>query len=217
LLDITFRAQPAPSELRNWSVKPGDGNEGIAAKWPKGFDDGESLRFPLFVGVQDCPITLPMTDAQAAKVKLGPLANFCGGYIENAFSESQETWIDLRTGGTAVAPQTMPAADEGTVASRPLPALAMDARTGWWLQTRFELPFMYTIGAEPFFDDHTILVLPLIRERQARQVQAWINGQPLNVQRYRYPRNRAFGCYYADLVGSSAVGGQNTLVVHLQY
>lgn len=217
LLEVTFRARPAPSKLRDWSVRPGDAGAGVAAQWHKGFDDGQPLRFPLFVDVTDARIALPMTDAQAIKVGLGPLANFCGGYIENAFSESQETWIDLRTGATSVASQTMPAPAEPTIRSRSLPAPATDAGTDWWLQTRFELPFMYTIGAEPFFDEHTILVLPLLRENQAKQVRAWINGQPLNVQRYRYPRNRAFGCYYADLVGSGAVGGDNTLVVHLQY
>ena len=137
--------------------------------------------------------------------------------IENAFSEIQETWIDLRTGTAAGVPQTMPADVETRITSRPLPARASDAQTGWWLQTRFQFPFMYTIGAEPFFDEHTILVLPLIRQTQAQQVSAWINGKPLNVQLYRYPRNRTLGCYYADLVGSSTVGGENTLVVHLQY
>lgn len=217
LLDITFRAQPAPSELRDWSVKPGDASTGIAGQWQKGFADGQLLRFPLFVDVTDARITLPMTDAQAIKVGLGPLASFCGGYIENAFSEFQETWIDLRTGATGVPSQTMPAVAEPSPTPPQLSAMATDERTGWWLQTRFDLPFMYTIGAEPFFDEHTILVLPLLRENQAKQVRAWINGQPLNVQRYRYPRNRALGCYYADLVGSGAGGGDNILVVHLQY
>lgn len=200
-------------------MKPGDADTGVAAEWQTGFSDGVPLRFPLFVDVQHERITLPMTDEQAAKIGLGPLANFCGGYIENAFSESQETWIDLRSGDAAPMPdpKTMPVDTEKAIASRPLPPLAMDPRTGWWLQTRFELPFMYTIGAEPFFDEHTIVVLPLVRERQARRVRGWINGQPLEVKRYRYPRNRALGCYYADLVGSAAAGGANTLVVHLQY
>jgi hypothetical protein len=217
LLDVTFRARPAPSELRDWNVKPGNVDEGVAAKWERGFADGKLLKFPLFENVRDDRVALPITDAQAAKVGLAPLGSFCGGYIENAFSETQEPWIDLRTGAAADLPQTMPADDRSPITPHPLPTQATDMRTGWWLRTRFQLPFLYTIGAEPFFDEHTVLILPLLRESQAKQVQAWINGKPLNVQHYRYPRNRALGCYYADLVGSGAVGGENTLVVHLQY
>ena len=41
-----------------------------------------------------------------------------------------------------------------------------------------------------------------------------INGEPLEVRWYAYPRNRGFGCYYADLVGTSAHRGDNVLTVH---
>jgi hypothetical protein len=76
---------------------------------------------------------------------------------------------------------------------------------------------MYTIGSEPAFDEHTILVLPLVRHAQAKRVSAWVNGQALDVRFYRYPRNRQLGCFYADLVGTAAVGGENKLVVYLEY
>jgi hypothetical protein len=79
------------------------------------------------------------------------------------------------------------------------------------------LPMMYTIGAEPFFDEHTFLVLPMLRQAAARSVKAWINGVALDVQAYRYPRNRGLATYYADLVGSAARCGENTLVLHLEY
>ena len=72
---------------------------------------------------------------------------------------------------------------------------------------------MYTIGSEPFFDEHTLLVLPFARQSRVRVVAAWLNGVPLDVRKYQYPRNRSLSCFYADLVGSSAVGGENRLVV----
>ena len=46
---------------------------------------------------------------------------------------------------------------------------------------------------------------------------AWINGAPLYVRLYRHPRNRSLGCYYADLVGSAARGGESLLVLQLAY
>ena len=73
---------------------------------------------------------------------------------------------------------------------------------------------MYTMGAEPFVDEHTFIVLPFIRQARIGQVKAWINGIELEVRRYKYPRNPRLSCFYADLVGSGAQGGDNDLVVY---
>jgi hypothetical protein len=103
-------------------------------------------------------------------------------------------------------------------ARRPLEPLAKDTSKGWWLQTSFYLPFVNSRGAEPAFDEHPFLVLPLIRHKRVKEIRAWINGIPLSVQLYAYPRNRDLGCYYAELLGSGARGEQdNALVIHLQY
>ena len=76
---------------------------------------------------------------------------------------------------------------------------------------------MYTIGAEPAFDEHTIMVFPTRDASRVRALHAWVNGIPLNVQRYAYPRNRALSTYWADLVGTGARGGENTLVVYVEF
>jgi hypothetical protein len=61
------------------------------------------------------------------------------------------------------------------------------------------------------------MVLPMLRHKQVTEITAWINGIPLPVERFAYPRNRQLACHYADLLGSGARGEQeNTLVVHLQ-
>ncbi len=76
---------------------------------------------------------------------------------------------------------------------------------------------MYTYGCEPAFDDHTVIVLPFVRQARIGQVKAWINGTPLEVRKYLYPRNRALSCFYADLVGSAVSGGgENRLVVYFE-
>jgi hypothetical protein len=212
--DITFRRDAAPDELRNWEIKPGNLAEGVAAGWTGGIKDGTAERFPLFADATG--VNLPLWDAAADQQGLGPLADFCGAYVENAFSETQETWIDLETGAKADYPQNEPATTPMSTALRPLHDLAKNANKSWWVQTSFHLPFMYSIGSEPFFDEHTLLVLPFVRQSRVRVVSAWINGVPLDVRKYKYPRNPAMSCFYADLIGSAAVGGENRLVIFFE-
>jgi hypothetical protein len=216
-MDVTFRRDAAPDELRGWEVKPGNLTSGEAAGWANGFKDGAGLVFPLFVDVADNAVQMPMWDATADQLGLGPLANFCGAYIDNAFSETQETWIDLKTGEQADIPAGPLLGSESAPKARPMPETARDTSGSWWVQTSFHLPFMYTLGAEPFFDEHVFLVLPFLRQSRIGQVKAWINGAPLEVRKYLYPRNRGLSCFYADLVGSGACGGrENTLVVYFE-
>jgi hypothetical protein len=213
-MDVTFRRDAAPDELRAWEVKPGSLAEGTAGGWIGGFKEGVAARFPLFVDAEG--VNLPLWDADADKLGLGPLASFCGGYIENAFAETQETWIDLTVGDKADYPEGDPAAAPPEVRLRALPEIAKSADRQWWAQTSFHLPFMYTIGSEPPPDEHTYLVLPFVRQSRVQNVAAWINGAPLDVRKYRYPRQPSLACFYVDLVGSAAVGGNNRLVVHFE-
>lgn len=217
LLEVTFRRKAAPTELREWKVCPGDLEEGLKAGWMASSPANKTLTFPLYVDVDEGGLELPLSDERAAQVGLGPLANFSGAYIDNAFSEIQKTWIELKTGEARPLPGAL-ASTEVATARRPLDSLAKDPRKGWWLKTSFYLPFINTIGAEPAFDEHPRLVLPLVRHKQVKEIKAWVNGISLPVERYAYPRNRDLACHYADLLGSGAQGEQeNTLVVHLQY
>lgn len=195
LFEITFRRTPAPGELRDWLAMPGDLATGESQQWTQDFAGGETCAFPL-------------------EADTGPLANFCGAYVENAFGEPQETVIDLRAGDTAGVP-VVPAADAPV--EPPVPSRTKRAGDAWWLRTRFHLPFMYTIGAEPAFDEHTVLVFPLRDPSRVRELRAWVNGAPLEVRRYAYPRNRGLSTYWADLVGSGARGGDNVLVVQVTF
>lgn len=238
LFELTFRREMAPTELRRWLVRQGGLEEGLAGKYVEGLpavvakdakrttDSAHttgtaSAEFPLFVNVSDKAVPLPLSDADATSLGLGNLANFCGAYVENALSEPQETWIELTMGGEAKS-MTKPnggklVSDDAPPAIQALPDLARAPGKGWWLEANFELPFMYTIGAEPAFDEHVFLVLPLLRHQQARGVRAWVNGAELDIRPYRYPRNRALATYYSDLVGSGARGGNNRLVIYLEY
>ena len=153
---------------------------------------------------------------QIERNRIGSLANFAGAYVDNALSEMQETWIDLDTNEDAqLAAVEIAAVD---LALRlPAPDVARSGEISWWLQTTFHLPFMYTIGAEPAFDEHTVLVFPMLDPARVKDLRAWVNGEPLDVRRYAYPRNRGLSTWWADLVGTAARGGDNTLVVHVDF
>jgi hypothetical protein len=215
-MEVTFRRRAAPTELRKWQARPGELNEGLAAQLPSGFTAAEKS-FPLFVDVAEADVQLPLFDELADKLELGPLTNFCGAYIDNAFSEMQATWIDFTT-GTAPPLEGHLGSGEALPRRPPIDPLARDPNRGWWLQTRFYLPFICNGGTEPAPQEHPILVLPLLRHQQARKLSGWINEVPLDVEQYRYPRNQKLGCHYADLVNSGVRGGQdNLLVLHLQF
>ncbi|MHB0998632.1 MAG: hypothetical protein ACYC27_05240 [Armatimonadota bacterium] len=218
LIDFTYRRTPAPTELRAWTAKPGSITDGTtAANWTAGFDGGKELRFPLFVDTDDKSIELPMWDAEAFKHGFGALANFCGGYVENALSEMQETWINLRTTGRSRLTNAPIASTESIPELRPLSPLAKDSAKSWWVQTTVNIPFMYWAGgSEPSFDEHTLLVLPMVRQGRVKEIKAWVNGVPLTVQPYKYPRNRAIACFYADLIGTGALAGDNKIVVYYE-
>lgn len=194
---ITFRRDPAPDVLPIWQAAADDLASGVQSGRINGFTDGVI-------------VSLPAADAGAPSA----LRSLGAPYIENAFQEQQETWIDLHTGASGE--KTAPNVSAQTTRSQPQTAEWTGGGTGWWLQTEFHLPFMYTIGAEPFFDEHTLLVLPMIDRSRVTVLRAWMNGVPLDVQLYRYPRNRALGCYWADLVGSAAHGGRNRLVIYVE-
>jgi hypothetical protein len=216
LMEVTFRRRAAPTELRRWQVRPGELKEGLAVKWSSGFAAAEKS-FPLFVDVQETDLQMPLSDELLDKLALGPLANFCGAYIDNAFSEIQETWIDVTT-GEAQAPAGPLGNGVALPELRPSDPLSRNPSRGWWLQTRFYLPFLSNGGTEPAFAEHPILVLPLLRHQQLKKLSGWINDVPLAVEHYRYPRNPGLGCHYADLVNSGARGGQeNLLVLQVQF
>lgn len=215
-MEVTFRRKSAPTQLRDWQVRPGDLSEGEDAKWSTGLT-GKKLEFPLFVDVDYSGLELPLSNELADKLGLGPLANFCGAFIDNAFSEMEETWIELKT-GNAPALEGPLGSGERVFPRGSLDSLARDPRGGWWLQTDFYLPFINSDGTEPAFDEHPYLVLPLVRQERLKQVHAWINGTALPVRSYHYPRNPRLACQYADLLNSGARGEQdNMLIVHLQY
>ena len=220
-MKVKFRREAVPTSLSYWKVKAADYKTGIGVKWNKALPDGEMVEFPVFTDLKDDVFEFPIDDSQAKKAGLGPIANFCGAYIDNAFGEQQPTWIDLKVinaKNVKISSVVKGARGDGVkpAVKRSLPEIAKNQQKSWWFETEFSLPFIYGYGCEPTFEEHTILVLPLFRNEQVKNIKAWINGSPLEVRQYRYPRNRALLCHWADLVGSAARHGQNTLIIYME-
>ena len=157
-----------------------------------------------------------MWDADADRLGLGPLADFCGAYVENAFSETQETWIDLTAGETVKYPQGDPVASEPAIASHPLPEIAKDKNRSWWVQTSFHLPFMYTIGRSRRSTSTRSWCCRLSGNRACESLRPGSTASRWTFASISIPATAALSCFYADLVGSAAVGGENRLVVHFE-
>jgi len=213
LYEITFRQKFSQKLLSQWKVSAGNLKTGKNAGWMNDIVDGQIYNFPLFNNAAS--ISYPIWPADADSQGFGALANFCGGYIENAFSETQDTYIDIElSGGKTTSTSQAVDYDIDLLPAEPLPAVAKDAAKNWWLQNDFQMPFMYGYGCEPQASEHIYMVLPFINAAKIKTIKAWINSQPVIVQQYKYPRNRSFGSYYIDLIGTAASGGSNRVVIY---
>ena len=216
LVELTFRRKAPSADLRRWSVRAGSLEDGIKGNWQAGIPQATDALFPLFPASDS-----PLTAETLKEAGNGPLSNFCGAYLENGFSEDQETVIYLRTGAVA-SPAVPAAADLASLSNASPPVspaaaspLAKSEGRSWWLQTKFTTPLAQWGGAEGRFDEHALIVFPFVDQGRVRQIQAWINGQPIDVQIYRYPRNRKLMCHWSDIVGTPIHPGVNDLVVQL--
>lgn len=217
LAEVTFRRKSPSNELRQWFVQARSKEEGLKANWQAGIPQATSAIFPLFAE-SDSPINI----AKLKENGNGPLANFCGAFLDNGFSEDQNTVIYLKT-QTNASPAVPDANELASLCNVSLPSppvatspVAGDKNSSWWLQTKFSTPLVQAIGSENKFEDHTLLVLPFVDQSRVKQISAWINGQPVDVQTYRYPRDRRLFCRWIDIIGTAVHPGTNDLILHLE-
>jgi hypothetical protein len=217
LAELTFRRKAPSIELRQWSVRAGSKEEGMKANWQTGLPKAASATFPLFE--ESCS---PTTVAKLTEDGNGPLSNFCGVYLENGFTEDQDTVFYLKAGASALptVPQAAGPESLNNLAASALPpatsALAKDDNRTWWLQTKFTTPLAQYGGSEGKLEDHSLIVFPFVDQNRVRQINVWINGEAVDVQTYRYPRNRKLFCRWIDIVGTAIRPGTNDLVLQLE-
>jgi hypothetical protein len=94
--------------------------------------------------------------------------------------------------------------------------LAKDENRSWWLQTKLTTPLAQQGGSEGRFEEHSLIVFSVIDQQRVKQISVWINGQAVDVQTYRYPRDRKMCCRWIDIVGTAIHPGTNDLVVQLE-
>ncbi|MBI3947710.1 MAG: hypothetical protein HY321_17450 [Armatimonadetes bacterium] len=128
---------------------------------------------------------------------------FLGGLVSGAFSEELEVQMEIGTRptdeeGILPAPAPEPPGPSGT-----LPA--GDRHT---FETEFELPFIEprSFGFLSGYEDDAVVELAFSDPNAVQSIGARLNGEPVPVQRYRYPKGRDRWSYYVELTGNTDPG-----------
>ena len=123
---------------------------------------------------------------------------FLGGLVYNAFSEDYEVQLDIKTKQDATVGSLPPIAVPVEPEAAPLPAAPKQTFT-----TTFNLPFIERAAFGCLIDstDDTVLELAFDKPAPFKSIAARINGQPVEVRKYTYPRGSAYSSYYIELTG----------------
>ena len=129
---------------------------------------------------------------------------FLGGLVYGAFSEDYEVQLDVRTRPTEDAGRFLPAITT-PVPSAPVPTAARQTFT-----TEFILPFIEPVayGCMPDLLDDTVMELAFTDPAVIAEIDARLNGQPIEVRRFPYPRRPEWHSCYLELTGQASPGTQ---------
>lgn len=121
---------------------------------------------------------------------------FLGGLVYNAFAEDYEVQLDITTKHGATAGSLPPLAAPVEPEAALLPAAPKQTFT-----TTFNLPFIEraAFGCLTDTTDDTVVELAFDKPASFKSIAARINGQPVEVRKYIYPRRRDFNSYYIEL------------------
>jgi len=129
---------------------------------------------------------------------------FLGGLVTGAFSEEYEVQLDLR-----IAPTDEEGRLQPSIISAPSSAQVPSAPRQTFT-TEFTLPFIEPahFGMMPDFNDDTVLELAFADPARVDDISARLNGQPVEVRRYAYPKRADWYTFYLDLTGQASPGRQ---------
>ena len=141
--------------------------------------------------------TVSPGDATVQLPMVGKCA-FLGGLVYNAFSEDYEVQLNIKTKQDATVGHLPPPAVPVEPEAAPLPAAPKQTFT-----TTFNLPFIERAAFGCLIDatDDTVLELAFDKPAPFKSIAARINGQPVEVRKYTYPRRGDFNSYYIELTG----------------
>lgn len=123
---------------------------------------------------------------------------FLGGLVYNAFAEDYEVQLDITTRPEATVGSLPPLVAPVEPEAALLPAAPKQTFT-----TTFNLPFIEraAFGCLTDASDDTVLELAFDKPAPFKSMAARINGQPVEVRKYTYPRRGDFCSYYVELTG----------------
>ena len=123
---------------------------------------------------------------------------FLGGLVYNAFSEDYEVQLDIKTTQDATVGSLPPISVAVEPEAAPLSVAPKQTFT-----TKFNLPFIERAVFGCLIDstDDTVLELAFDKPDPFKSIAARINGQPVEVRKYTYPRGSDYSSYYIELTG----------------
>jgi hypothetical protein len=163
----------------------------IEVTFPRGRAPRELTRWR--VTPNDVDVELPQLDA----------CDFLGARVTGAFSEDYAMELDLRTtpgAGGQTLPPPRPAA---TAALGVVPAAPRQT-----FETEFDLPFIEppAYGCMQGYEDDTVIELAFRNPAAVASLAVALNGQPVELRKYPYPRKREWFSWYVEMTGIVAPG-----------
>ena len=110
---------------------------------------------------------------------------FLGALVHGAFSEEYEVELLVTVAPGPGVATVLPASEPPLGSQTIVPTAPRQT-----FSTTFELPFIEPLkwGCEPGYDDDTVIELAFTDPARVQSISARLNGQPVSVQRYAYPK-----------------------------
>lgn len=169
--------------------------------------NGNSARVQVVFPREKAPRELTQWKVTPGDVAVELPAKGCvllGAIVHGAFTEDYEVELDLVVVNGPVQPGAMPAPK----VAAPKPVVAVPAAAKQTFTTGFNLPFMEgaNYGVIPGYEDDAVIELAFARPNAIKSITARINGKPMEVRKYFYPRRTAWYGYYIELTGNTFHG-----------
>ena len=211
---VTFPKQKADPEIRQWVIRAGSLDSGLKQDFHPGIE-GDVVTFPVLEHLlpEHRPSHYNAT-LEAADFSLS--ATFLGAFIENLLNEKYPLSLRILTRR-----ETRSHTGEITMKEKKLSSslslaqrqILLSDHAELWFSSQFEVPFTQRY-IPPGYYEHNFIGLNFLKPERIKRIQAWINGDAVQVNRYNYWRGSAGSfTYYLDGTRSSLRSGKNTLVL----
>ncbi len=135
-------------------------------------------------------------------------SDFCGGYIHNFYKENQRMNLVVKTGRRSVNISTQ------------APSLRLQkcpVRRARVYEAYFDVPFIEMPTLAPKYGFDEVFELAFCDSAAVGRITAFINGNEVEVKRYKYPFLREKGAFYIELTDEVSSGTHNMLRLEIEW